>query len=412
MSLAGKKLLLVVPSATSFLAFLAEVATAWRRCGGTVAVAAGPCLGDHASVKDGDAPWPQGVDRLPLPDFRFGSPTAMIRAAGRLRGHVMAWRPDIVHAHFTAAVFLAAMVRPFAGHPSPVWMGTFHGLHGSAEHGRRSGLVAAVERWSARRMTAVCVLNPEDRTALASSVGGVPIHVHASSGVGCDLDRFDAGRFSAADRDHARRGLGLSPDAFVLAFVGRQTAFKGFPAAVRAYRLVRDSGIDAALLVVGAEDSLHRSGLSAEERRGLENDPHVFRTGWRQDVSPCLAMADCIVLPSVREGMPVSLMEALAMGVPAITVDSRGCRDVVRDGVDGFVLPSCSPEDVARAATAIASDRRLREAMRAAAIAGRGRFDRRRYVTDQVALYAGLVGRRSGSESGRTAEGRSEALSG
>jgi glycosyltransferase involved in cell wall biosynthesis len=398
MSLAGKRLLLVVPAATSFLTFLADVAAEWRRLGGVVAVATGPDLPGHrlpghgqpgdASAAGGHGAWPEGVERLPLPEFRMGSPLAMFRAAGSLRGHVRAWRPDIVHAHFAAAVFLAALVRTFTGHPPLVWMGTFHGLHGSAGSGPRSAVLVAVERWSARRMTQVCVLNAEDRAALQPRIGGVPVHVHASCGVGCDLDRFDARRFSAADRVAARQAAGLSPATFVLVFLGRQTAFKGFDAAVRGYRRLRNAGIDAALVIVGSADYVHGSGLTAAERRDLDRDPHVVRTGWQWDVSPWLAIADCCLLPSVREGMPVSLMESLAMGVPVITVDSRGCRDVVRDGVDGFVLPSTAPEGLAEAALKLATDRPLRESMRAAAVAGRGRFDRRLSTAEQIAIYA------------------------
>lgn len=379
----GGRLLLVVPTATSFLTFLTTVAEEWRRRGGEVAVATGPDLPGHAADGGGNR-WPEGVDRLPLPGFRMGSPPALIRAAGRLRRHIGEWRPDMVHAHFAAAVFLAAMVRTSMGRRPPVWIGTFHGLHTST-------FAAAAERWAARRMTQVCVLNAEDRESLDRGNVRVPVHLHRSCGVGCDLARFDAGRFSVADRLATRRAAGLSPDAFVLVFVGRQTAFKGFAAAVRGYQSLREAGIDAALVIVGAADSLHSTGLTARELHLLDDDPHVVRAGWQHDVSPWLAIADACVLPSVREGMPVSLMESLAMGVPVITVDSRGCRSVVRDGVDGFVLPCPAPEGIARAAARLAADRPLRESMRAAAVAGRDRFDRRLHALEQADLYATLA---------------------
>lgn len=391
MTMGGKRLLLVVPSATSFLAFLTAVAVEWRRRGGTVAVATGPDLAGAPSAADERGAWPEGVERLRLPGFRAGSPPAVARAAARLHAHIHDWRPDIVHAHFAAAVFLAALVRAFAANPPLVWLGTYHGLHASAGTGAQAAIAAAIERWSARRMTQVCVLNAEDRAILQPRIGSVPVHVHASCGMGCDLDRFDAARFSEADRLAVRRSVGLSPDSFVLMFLGRQTAFKGFAAAVRSYRLLRASGIDVSLVIVGSDDNVHGSGLSAEELRSLFDDPQVVRTGWQWDVAPWLAIADVCLLPSVREGMPVSLMEALAMGVPAITVDSRGCREVVRNEVDGFVLPAPSPEALAGAAMKLLADRTLLESMRAAAVAGRDRFDRRLYVADQIAFYTRLL---------------------
>jgi glycosyltransferase involved in cell wall biosynthesis len=103
----------------------------------------------------------------------------------------------------------------------------------------------------------------------------------------------------------------------------------------------------ASLLLVGAPDDAHASGLTAAERRSLAVDPRVVDAGWQWNVAPYLAVADICLLPSTREGLPVTAMEALAMGVPVVTVDSRGCRDVVRDGIDGFVLPAADADLIA-----------------------------------------------------------------
>jgi glycosyltransferase involved in cell wall biosynthesis len=81
-------------------------------------------------------------------------------------------------------------------------------------------------------------------------------------------------------------------------------------------------------------------------------------------------------------------MEALAMGVPVVTVDSRGCRDIVRDGIDGFVLPAADADLIADTLRKMSARRDCLCRMATAAVAGRARFDRRRYVAAELELYS------------------------
>jgi glycosyltransferase involved in cell wall biosynthesis len=380
------RLLLVIPSATSFRTFLTEVAVEWRRRGGVMAVATGADLPGH-----GDSDWPEGVERMEMPGTRRGSPVSLIRAALALRRYVRQWRPDIVHAHFAASALVAAAARTITPEASCAWLATFHGMHLAVTSSLRSRIVASVERWSARRMTMVCVLNREDREALAGLLPSTRIHLHPGYGVGCDLDVFDSGRFSQGERRRLREQAGIPAGAFVAAYVGRQVAFKGYHVAVRGFLEAEAAGLDGWLVLVGAADEAHESGLTAAERDAVARHPRIVRAGWQRDVAPYLAAADVAVLPSIREGMPVSAMESLALGTPVITVDARGCRDVVRDRVDGLVLPEPSPALVARALVACRADRVMLQGLSAAAIAGRGRFDRHRFAAAEADLYSGRI---------------------
>jgi glycosyltransferase involved in cell wall biosynthesis len=377
----GGRLLLVVPSGTSFHTFFRGVAAAWAGSGGQVAVAAGPDLPGHA------AEWPEEIERFSLPAFRGGSPLTTWAAGRRLAAVVTRWNPSIVHAHFAAGVVAAGIARMIGGTGRRRWMGTFHGLHTTAAGpwSIRSHMAAAAEAWSARRMDTVCVLNPEDAASLRSYLPAERVHVVASCGVGCDLDAFDSGRFSAQARTDLRARLGIPQDALVMAYVGRRTAFKGFDVAVRGF--IR-AGLDSAvLLLVGSQDDAHASGLTAAEQEAVASNPRIVDVGWQSDVAPFLAAADIGLLPSVREGMPVAAMESLALGVPVVTVDARGCRDVVRAGLDGVVLTAAKSEAVADALGALANNPVRLRAMAHAAVAGRARFDRQRYVAEETKLY-------------------------
>jgi glycosyltransferase involved in cell wall biosynthesis len=381
MSDPGRRVLLVVPSGTSFHTFFRGVADAWLQSGGELAVAAGPELPGHATE------WPGAVERFTLPAFRGGNPWSLWAAGRRLADVVNRWNPAIVHAHFAAGVAAAAVARSIVGASRRRWVGTFHGLHMSIAGARPivSRLTTAAERWAARRMDTVCVLNREDAAALLAILPAERVRLVASSGVGCDLAAFDPGRFPAGWREELRTRLGIRSDSLVVAFVGRRTAFKGFDVAVRGF--MRSGLEQASLLLVGAADRAHASGLTSVERTALAADPRIIDAGWQWDVAPYLAVADVCLLPSVREGLPVAGMESLAMGVPVVTVDSRGCRDVVRDGIDGVVLDAADAELIADALRSLAGDRDRLHRMAQGAVAGRSRFDRCCYVAGELELY-------------------------
>jgi len=302
MSDPGRRVLLVVPSGTSFHTFFRGVADAWLQSGGELAVAAGPELPGHATQ------WPDAVERFPLPAFRGGSPWSLWTAGCRLANAVTRWNPAVVHAHFAAGVVAAAVARSIVGGRRRRWVGTFHGLHMSLTGARpfASRLTAAAERWAARRMDTVCVLNREDAAALRAILPAERVRMVASSGVGCDLAAFDPGRFPARSRDELRARLGIRLDSLVVAYIGRRTAFKGFDVAVRGFMR---AGLErASLLLVGAPDEAHASRLTSVERTALIADPRIIDAGWQWDVAPYLAVADVCLLPSVREGLPVTAM--------------------------------------------------------------------------------------------------------
>jgi len=372
----------VLPSGTSFLTFLRGVAERWRDMGGAVAVACGPDLAGHEQSE-----WPAGVERLAIPIDRAGGISGTVRAAGRLRRLVAGWRPDIVHAHFATAALAAAAASLGTSPGRPRWMATFHGLHATVATTWRSRLAGLAESFSAARMSTVWVLNDEDRVLLERRVGHGIVATVPGFGVGCDLARFDSHRFNSAERSRLREQLGISPRARALIFIGRCTAFKGFDVAVRAFADAACSCPELHMIVVGAMDEVHGSGLSEEEWQRLVADDRIHLLGWQADVAPWLLTADLCVFPSVREGMPVNVMESLAMGVPVVTFDSRGCRDVVRDKVDGSVVRDQTTAALAREIQALLADTEKLARFAANALVARERFDRHKYVDFQIAAY-------------------------
>ena len=131
----------------------------------------------------------------------------------------------------------------------------------------------------------------------------------------------------------------------------------------------------------------------------MSHHPAILMAGWHSDVQRYLAISHLNVFPSRREGMPVNLMESLAMGVPVITLNSRGCRDIVRHELDGLVLSDDRIETIAGAIERVYRDRDLLHSLKSNALAGRERFDQERYFQEQIDIYQTWASRPGGPRS-------------
>jgi len=246
------------------------------------------------------------------------------------------------------------------------------------------------ETWAANRLDQVWVLSKDDLEGLRLAAPHAKINKQDSYGFGCDLERFDSRRFPLEEKRKLRLQLGLKADNYVFTFAGRYVHFKGFDIAVRAFLKLAHTEPDIRLLLMGRRDNQHTTGLTDLEEQALKDSAQIVDLGWQNEFEKYFAVTDVLVFPSEREGMPVSLMAALAMGVPVITRNSRGCRDVVRDQVDGIVLSSCTVDNLILEMQRLKKDRTLCRRLSANCLAGRGRFNQYNYITEQIKIYLDL----------------------
>jgi len=200
-----------------------------------------------------------------------------------------------------------------------------------------TGLVQGLYRQALSRSKRVFFQNEDDRRMFvegglvkASVTGRLP-------GSGVDL-----GQFSPVPLDDGgRKGV-----RFLL--VARMLWDKGVGEFVEAARLVRHRHPDAEFCLLGFLDVQNPAAISRTQMEGWVAEGVVRYLGTADDVRPFVAGADCVVLPSYyREGVPRSLLEAAAMGRPIITTDAVGCRDVVDDGVNGYLCRTRDAADLA-----------------------------------------------------------------
>lgn len=133
----------------------------------------------------------------------------------------------------------------------------------------------------------------------------------------------------------------LDVGAFRFIFVGRLLREKGIFELLEAFRLVKKSYPLVSLSIIGAPAKSNLEGIDSVD--SLTNISGLVVTSFVENVKEYLRSSHCVILPSYREGVPRSLLEAAAIGRPIITTDSVGCREVVVDGVNGFL---CKPKDV------------------------------------------------------------------
>jgi len=172
---------------------------------------------------------------------------------------------------------------------------------------------------------------------------------------GVDLPPEDA--LSQEEIDQIRQALDLQPDVPVLISVGRLSRQKGHRYLLEAMPSVLERFSQAVLLIVG--DGPQRADLEQQANHlGLEASVRFL--GTRDDICRLLAAADVFVLPSVSEGMPMALLEALGMGVAVVASNLTGIADVVEDGRHGLLTASGKPDSLASAVIRLLEDDILR----------------------------------------------------
>jgi glycosyltransferase involved in cell wall biosynthesis len=270
---------------------------------------------------------------IPTQSLDLGRNFGLVPGFFRLVRMIRSWRPDILHSHMVHANLMARAARPLA--PVPALISTIHSINDGgalrmAAYRLTSGLVdrfTIISQLAARRYIAIGAV-PETRLEV------VPNTV--------DTTRF---RPLSHARAAIRRELGLGEE-FVWLAVGRFETAKDYPTMIAAFARLAHERPHSQLLLVG-EGSLRDQVTSLLRQEGLED--RVRLLGVRRDVPELLSAADGYVLSSAREGMPVALLEAAAVGLPIVATRVGGVPEVVEDGVTGLLAPPADPVALAQA---------------------------------------------------------------
>lgn len=317
-----------------------------------------------------------GLRLIPFEISRSGvNPLSEIITLARLISLYRRERPHIVHHVAMKPVLYGTVAAWFLRAPRLVNALTGMGWLFISDTGFARRLKYVV-RWVLKhllRRGMTVVQNPDDARLLVQL--GIPREqIRLIFGSGVDLHVYSP---------HPEEPTGLS-----IVLPARLLWDKGVGEFVAAARLIQQQGIEARFLLAGDHDSANPSSVPAFQIRQWVEEGVVEHLGWITDMPALLARSHIICLPSYREGLPKSLIEAAAAGRPIVTTDVPGCREVVLDGENGFLVPPRDAISLAAALVKLILDAALRRRMGSA---GRARaetlFDLNFVIRQTLSLY-------------------------
>jgi glycosyltransferase involved in cell wall biosynthesis len=353
------------------------------------------------SEKEGDlhdAVWQRSLPQLHIPELgRRLKPWSDAVALWKLCRLMFRERPDVVHTHTAKAGALGRiaaaaynLTRP--KHRRAVVVHTFHGHVLAGYFGRAANLaVRCTERLLARLTDTVITISERQRTDIVERFAIAPSQKVVVVPLGLELDSLLAlpvPREAAADR------FGFPAGHILFGYVGRLVPIKDLQTLLDAYAMVAGRG-DVGLIIAGDGDM--RAELEKTARRN-QIAGHLRFVGWQTDLCAVYRALDVVVLSSLNEGTPVTLIEAMAAGLPAVSTAVGGVPDIVADGETGLLVPPRDPERMARAMMTLAEHPSLRRQLGSTARERvQGRFDAERLISDLASLYDRAIREKRGT---------------
>lgn len=265
-------------------------------------------------------------------------------------------RPALVHLHTVKPVLYGSLAARLAGVNAVVRSITgrgyvFLGQDWQARFLRP--LVSSLYRYLLSGKGGAAIFeNDADRRFFLDRKLVCPSAAHLIEGVGVDTEHY--------------RPLPEPAGTPVILLAARMLWDKGVGTLVEAARLLH-ARTAARVILVGDPDEGNPASIPVETLRGWNEEKVVEWWGWQDDMRAVYENCHIVVLPSLGEGLPTALLEGAACGRPLVATDVPGCRDVVQDGVNGFLVPPGDAPALAKAFERLIQDRELRARMGAAA---------------------------------------------
>ncbi len=308
-----------------------------------------------------------GARHIPIALSEFIAPRRDLKMCFDLYRIFRAEKPDIVHNMTIKPNVFGSLMARLAGVPKIVTLVNGAGSGFAEGDGWRqavlSFMVRQLYKLGGRACSRMYFQNPDD-LQLFQRLGIVaPSKTLLVRSGGINLEEFSIDRVDHEARNRLRAELEVEPETqVVLMVVGRAIWSKGVRQFVEASTNAADWGLAVKFVLVGPIDRDNPDAVP-EEYLTNASSPHFVFLGPRTDITELLAISNVVVLPSYyREGVPRVLLEALAMTKPVVTTDSAGCREVVDQGKNGFLVPAKDSRSLASAIVTLLQDRQLQAA--------------------------------------------------
>lgn len=216
-----------------------------------------------------------------------------------------------------------------------------HGFHFYKGCPKKNLLYKAIEKWASKRTDILVTMNQEDYLASLKFKAKMNAKIH---GIGVDLNKYSR----VEDVSQTKAELGINDGDFVLLSVGELNKNKNHELVIRAMEAFKGKPVK---YFICGEGPRHAEYDELVKKLGLEGQVKLL--GYRKDIPAIISSSNVFVMPSMREGLPKSIMEAMVAGLPIVASNIRGCRDLVEENKGGLLFDPRDKKSVEDAITTL-----------------------------------------------------------
>lgn len=281
----------------------------------------------------------EGLIMLNIPIARKISAFSNLKSIYHLYKLMKKEKYDIVHVHTPIAAILGRIAAKLAGIKHTIY--TAHGFYFHDEMPRNTyRFYYYLEKIFAKLFTDWLLLqSKEDYELCVKSQFKKTEHIiHISNGVDIE-NKFNPSVVSSKELDSLRREFKLSDEDIVFSFIGRFVREKGVFELLEAFKHLKNDRRHLKLLMIGDVLQSERDQESIMKlKQYFDENDDIIMPGFRRDIPELLSISDVFILPSHREGLPRSIIEAMAMSKPILASNIRGCREEVFHNENGYLV--------------------------------------------------------------------------
>ncbi len=318
-------------------------------------------MGYHVTIATSITDQEQLVNQLPEVTLYHIPFSRRIYSSSNLKAYVMMRKLfkkeqySLVHVHSPIASFVTRIAVP----KTTKVVYTAHGFHFNENGSTLSNRIFYLaEKLAAKKTEGLIVINQDD---YQKAKGLLPEeNIHYIHGIGTDATNFNPENYSSQYKQSIRDSLNISDNKIVITHVAEFNGNKRQIDIIHAAEKLKEVSHNFIILLIG--DGVLLEEIQSEViNKGLTE--HVRCLGFRTDIQDVLSVTDIGLLVSLREGLPKSVMEMMAMKIPVVVTDIRGNRELVKEGKTGFIIPVRSPDVLMKSLNKLIHNKELRNVM-------------------------------------------------
>ncbi|QAS53449.1 glycosyltransferase family 4 protein [Halobacillus litoralis] len=254
-------------------------------------------------------------------------------------------KPDVVHVHTPVASVLGRIAAKLAKVPTIIY--TAHGFYFHENMTpMKYKIFYLIEKWCAKLCTNYIFTQSEEDGNLAIENNFLPNDRITVISNGVDVNKsFNPTNINENRIRELKEEFSFRENDVIVTFIGRLVKEKGILDLLEAFNIIEKENIK--LLVIGETSATERDQETKVQLEIHRSNPNIIFTGYRNDIPDLLALTDIYCLPSYREGMPRSIIEAMAMECAIIATNIRGSREEVDNSLNGYLVNLKSPDEIA-----------------------------------------------------------------